>query len=1236
MGYRHIKLDKIVAGTEQRIFKTNLINISDNEIDQISGGMINTEIIHDVDNPIKYHEFDTMFFGEYSNELKTNAKIDGNSIYNANLIHFNELNTDYMINRPIEDNVSSSIMDVSIYNTSFSNWFKLKTLNNQKDNIKMSDERVTYFPKHLDMPIDVSLVENRAYFLSPLNTERYTNLIQCSANIVYRLFNMDADFKPNYNDTFYNYISKPYYYAEDNAIPIYDMCFSTLQTINLGNHENAQDWLLKWNLIKPEISSEIIFDSTTNISGSNVSDTFDSILVQQLLYQLEQGVYNYLYSVNNIKDILYDLFARIDINSIIRMIQPFGVITKSSDDLLNSFIKNNILSSDFKIPSSLIYNYLTEKQSNTFLTQSLPHNAIFISNITEELLFYKNKNNIIKSKLSDPEAATHIPSAYFDFIYLKNNQNPHYDYDLYIPNPNIDLNEFKIYTDTKQYVNDSSMNPMSSYINPYNGIEKDQSALFNSKFDFDGTASIKFNSDPQYNIVTNKARTTNILNYGIKRDNELADNNYEYNENYPVRLSNKMTDYLSVFEHRHINTNKIYNIGEILGLRNYIKSGQVLSLSKLWLSYKYSVSYDQLFIDSFAKTFISPYKIYNLQRYDNHTEQVIQGFVQYEGENDIKYMKKAGMNCPYRVSGKNFQQVSGCKLDINKDCRGYCPFPAYGKCGVSGTGISIGDYYPTGITWSFTGYKESKDMIVDSINGFNQINDEWFVMNAPTNLSNELILETDSDISVADDIEIYFINKDFGSPNKSLEQNLSDLKNELLNYNELQFKSLYQGFGGYTENNRITYPEYMLVNSDLISTHIISEERYASSYLLSLKDYVSQMDIKNINTNLGIVLSTTMMSEFLSTYLNISNGSLINNDTYNDETSGSFYTMLNNITYSDVLSLSNNKNLSSFLYHTIDEFENEGDTIITALIDNNIISSTLNEIYNTNIGLYINDELSSYPLKNHILNTNLIYNNFVISPTSPFNGPHIIPAGNIITAYHITGKDGKIINISSNKVNSFGKNDMIIMRIKNWWSNSAYCIGKFKIKQKNPITYENYKNNPLFVKLFNTISNFDHVECVKGLFKYQQNDIKKSNVYSLKLTNSGLNPSNDISANAFNKYKFLIENDYYQLSPANRSLYTSYYWTDIEKNYPTWINDIIQCIIDNNTIGITSEEQFLLHMSLSMNQQAQIFMFDEDKANNLNNIRQDLRNIIEDAIKSSIKRYMPVHTNLWKIIYSGK
>ena len=102
MSYKHIKLDKIVAGNEQRIFKTKLLNIPDSEVNQSTSGEINVGIVHDTSNKIKYHEFDTVFYGEYSSELKTVSKIDGNSVYDGNLLHFNEVNSDYITNRPAE------------------------------------------------------------------------------------------------------------------------------------------------------------------------------------------------------------------------------------------------------------------------------------------------------------------------------------------------------------------------------------------------------------------------------------------------------------------------------------------------------------------------------------------------------------------------------------------------------------------------------------------------------------------------------------------------------------------------------------------------------------------------------------------------------------------------------------------------------------------------------------------------------------------------------------------------------------------------------------------------------------------------------------------------------------------------------------------------------------------------------------------------------------------------------
>jgi hypothetical protein len=55
-----------------------------------------------------------------------------------------------------------------------------------------------------------------------------------------------------------------------------------------------------------------------------------------------------------------------------------------------------------------------------------------------------------------------------------------------------------------------------------------------------------------------------------------------------------------------------------------------------------------------------------------------------------------------------------------------------------------------------------------------------------------------------------------------------------------------------------------------------------------------------------------------------------------------------------------------------------------------------------------------------------------------------------------------------------------------------------------------------FENMLKTVSNFDFIERNKGFFKYQQENLHKSNIYSIKLTNTRLNPAND---KVLTKYK---------------------------------------------------------------------------------------------------------------------
>jgi hypothetical protein len=45
---------------------------------------------------------------------------------------------------------------------------------------------------------------------------------------------------------------------------------------------------------------------------------------------------------------------------------------------------------------------------------------------------------------------------------------------------------------------------------------------------------------------------------------------------------------------------------------------------------------------------------------------------------------------------------------------------------------------------------------------------------------------------------------------------------------------------------------------------------------------------------------------------------------------------------------------------------------------------------------------------------------------------------------------------------------------------------------------------------------------------------------------------------------------------------------------------------------------------------------EEENRIKINKVKADMRKLLEDAIRNSVKRYMPANTNLWKIIYTGK
>ena len=81
--YKRLKLDKFIAGKEQRIFKTTTIK----------------------EETLPLITQKDIFYGEYSTDKLNSVKLDSNVLLSGDLINFHDINCDYLINRPDKINV---------------------------------------------------------------------------------------------------------------------------------------------------------------------------------------------------------------------------------------------------------------------------------------------------------------------------------------------------------------------------------------------------------------------------------------------------------------------------------------------------------------------------------------------------------------------------------------------------------------------------------------------------------------------------------------------------------------------------------------------------------------------------------------------------------------------------------------------------------------------------------------------------------------------------------------------------------------------------------------------------------------------------------------------------------------------------------------------------------------------------------------------------------------------------
>ena len=310
--------------------------------------------------------------------------------------------------------------------------------------------------------------------------------------------------KPNYEKLFNYQISQPVYYTEDNSIPVYDLNFNFLDTIKFSSPSALTTWIENNKL-----------EDLSGIAYNTTSIKLDTLFEQLLADPVK-------YSETDVKNIIQDLIAQLDIYSSIRFLPLSGHITKLNEDVISSFINDGILSEIFGIENiKNIYECFT---NNPYYIQSpevLPQNIMLNCDLRYPLTF------------SEEEKFTllHLPSTYFNILHLKNNRTPHYNIDYTLENTT------------------------------------DRNAELNDLFDDDDSYRLKINTQnnaPFQLGIFDKVTTSATLISAAVQDNLLAETHQGYSVNYPRRLLTKINDYLEPFNNYHINNNKLTNFGELL------------------------------------------------------------------------------------------------------------------------------------------------------------------------------------------------------------------------------------------------------------------------------------------------------------------------------------------------------------------------------------------------------------------------------------------------------------------------------------------------------------------------------------------------------------------------------------------------------------------------------------------------------------------------------------------------
>lgn len=204
-------------------------------------------------------------------------------------------------------------------------------------------------------------------------------------------------------------------------------------------------------------------------------------------------------------------------------------------------------------------------------------------------------------------------------------------------------------------------------------------------------------------------------------------------------------------------------------------------------------------------------------------------------------------------------------------------------------------------------------------------------------------------------------------------------------------------------------------------------------------------------------------------------------------------------------------------------------------------------------------------------------------------------------------------------------------------NSSLKDIAAYKINNDIRLKLENNDKIDQFIAIYKTLKEMPKVEFIdyiEGFHKYKEVDLSKSNVYSIELVNSNLNYELFTYSEVIN---LILLGELYNENEGWKYDNLTLNFVNVKENISKSFIDVIHEAGYNEILDITMNKDIeILKKSGYDIPYSSYKYYDVNNPMNENiETKMEMRKQVETAIRTSIHRYAPVNTTLWKIKYSG-